>query len=330
MAIINIIIPAYNVEKYIRRCLDSILAQTFEEFETILIEDGSSDNTARICDEYAEVDSRIHVIHQSNRGVAAARNEGLKWAKNRPGIEWIGFIDSDDWIEADYLEKLYLTAIKSETRISTCNYSIVHNDAYKPVTVDWENDVHTGEEVYTHLGKGIFAYLWAKLFKLELWDTISFPEGALWEDSSTLWKVLLPEKRVSICNETLYFYYYNDKGIVHSLWTRNKLDHFDALEIQLMDPAIHHYGVAYERLKDEYYYSLIDQSKQIENTFSQDKTGRARAKHLLSIKGRWYIDNLLKYRVKMEDNPQLTNIAYPNKAWFYWTYKALKSKLFKE
>ena len=106
---ISIIVPVYKVEQYLRRCLDSIVAQTFTDWECILIDDGSPDNSGRICDEYAEKDKRFRVFHQENVGVSAARNKGLDEARG----EWIGFVDSDDWIEKEMYEYLYNDAIET-------------------------------------------------------------------------------------------------------------------------------------------------------------------------------------------------------------------------
>jgi glycosyltransferase involved in cell wall biosynthesis len=119
--VISIIVPVYKVEQYLRRCIDSILAQTFINFECILIDDGSPDNCPVICDEYAEQDNRIVVIHQENKGVSAARNAGLDIAKG----EWIGFVDSDDWCDEVMFQLLYENAIKYDVDVSICGARIV-------------------------------------------------------------------------------------------------------------------------------------------------------------------------------------------------------------
>lgn len=113
---VSIIVPVYKVEKYLNRCVDSILAQTFTDFECILIDDGSPDNCPAICDEYAEKDPRVKVIHQKNAGVSAARNAGLDAAEG----DWIGFVDSDDWIEKDMYQILYEDAVESKSDVVVC------------------------------------------------------------------------------------------------------------------------------------------------------------------------------------------------------------------
>ena len=107
---ISVIIPVYNAEKYLKRCVDSVLAQTCRQFEMILIDDGSTDGSGRICDEYAARDERIAAMHQQNKGQSAARNAGLDYAFAHGGSEWIAFIDSDDWVNEKYLETLLYSA----------------------------------------------------------------------------------------------------------------------------------------------------------------------------------------------------------------------------
>jgi len=119
--LISIIVPVYNVEKYIRRCLDSIKDQTLTDFECILIDDGSPDNSPAICDEYANADSRFIVIHQKNAGVSAARNAGLDAAKG----EWIGFVDSDDWVEKTYVAELRNKILSNETDYDLILFNLV-------------------------------------------------------------------------------------------------------------------------------------------------------------------------------------------------------------
>lgn len=123
---ISIIIPVYNVENYLQQCVDSVLAQTYQDFEVILVDDGSLDNCPRICDEYAQKDSRVHVIHQKNSGVSAARNIGIEHAKG----EWITFVDSDDWICSDYLEKFKVDEDDSDLIIQGLEYYDHRNGLY--------------------------------------------------------------------------------------------------------------------------------------------------------------------------------------------------------
>ena len=125
--LISIIVPAYNVEAYLVRCVESILNQTHGNLEIILINDGSKDSSGMICDAFAEKDSRIHVIHQENKGVSAARNAGLDIASG----DWIGFVDSDDWIEPDMFEKLLNAAVESGKLVAVCGFVKYHLNGWK-------------------------------------------------------------------------------------------------------------------------------------------------------------------------------------------------------
>ena len=122
MAQISIIVPVYKVEPYLRRCVDSILNQSFLDFDLILVDDGSPDTCGVICDEYAAKDSRVHVIHQKNGGLSAARNAGIDWAFAHSDSSWLTFVDSDDWIHPQMLEALHNAVRKDDTSVAVCGY----------------------------------------------------------------------------------------------------------------------------------------------------------------------------------------------------------------
>ena len=119
---ISIVVPVYKVEKYLQRCVASLLEQSFTSFDLILVDDGSPDLCGKICDQYAEKDNRIHVIHQKNGGLSAARNSGIDWSISNSDSGWITFVDSDDWVDPQYLECLYNAVKLYKTNISICAY----------------------------------------------------------------------------------------------------------------------------------------------------------------------------------------------------------------
>ena len=121
MANISVIVPVYKVEAFLSRCVESILAQTYRDFELILVDDGSPDNCGVLCDGYALRDSRVHVIHQENGGLSAARNTGIDWVFANSVSRWIAFVDSDDWVHPDFLKVLYETAEKTLCKLSVCD-----------------------------------------------------------------------------------------------------------------------------------------------------------------------------------------------------------------
>ena len=180
---VSIIVPVYNVEKFLQKCLDSIVEQTLKEIEIICINDGSPDNSLEILNEYASKDDRIIVISQENQGLSAARNAGLKIATG----EYIGFVDSDDYIELNYYEKLYNTACKNDSDIALTTilkhkkkylrYNVLHKKEKVAYTL---NDKMKISEDNTHR---IF-YVWNKIYRKSLLDKyqMSFPVGRVFED----------------------------------------------------------------------------------------------------------------------------------------------------
>ena len=189
MAQICVIVPVYKVEPYLRRCVDSILAQTFQNFELILVDDGSPDNCGAICDEYASRDARIRVIHQKNGGLSAARNTGIDWAFANSDSQWLAFVDSDDWVHPKYLELLYQTAKKYGVRICQCLY--VETDSVSPAPeVGTKSQLISSEEQYT---QWYSAYAWDKLFNKACFEKIRYPVGKIYEDVAIWYKLLFSE-----------------------------------------------------------------------------------------------------------------------------------------
>ena len=213
---VSIIVPVYKVEQYLRRCLDSIIAQTFTDWECILIDDGSPDKSGAICDEYAECDGRFRVIHQENKGVSAARNAGLDAARG----EWIGFVDSDDWIEGSYLESLFKCAIENKAEVVLCN--MFFSDGRKHITkYHSENGLMNMPKDFAWFRQGP----WAKLIhNLVLHKyNIRFPVGiTLAEDLYFTFQVFFYTKNIFYIENPLYYYYQNIRSCTHTL-TEHKL-----------------------------------------------------------------------------------------------------------
>ena len=202
MPVISIIVPVYNVEKYLHRCIDSILAQTFPDFECILIDDGSPDNCPAICDEYAEKDGRIIVIHQKNAGVSAARNTGLDKASG----EWIGFVDSDDWLEPNALGKLYNKQRETNADIVTGRYRNIYNNSKKTAVSKFENKFKNNL-VDLFMNNNI-KMLWGKLYRKILFDGYIVPSENMAEDLFVNVQILSkPEfKKLHKIDDVIYNY----------------------------------------------------------------------------------------------------------------------------
>lgn len=205
--LVSIIIPIYNIEDYLPRCLDSILAQTYQDIEIICINDGSTDRSGEICDCYQQKDTRIIVQHQENKGVSSARNVGLSICRG----DWISFVDGDDWIASDMIENLYNQAQANSSQIAIIGYAMVWGVGGKLQKVSDESlqlvmnhDEALSEFFSQRLFKG---FMWDKLFKKELFDGISFPENiSFMEDVSIGYKLFDKCTIVSYNGKIGYFY----------------------------------------------------------------------------------------------------------------------------
>ncbi|MBE6730271.1 MAG: glycosyltransferase [Ruminococcaceae bacterium] len=323
MSLISVIVPVYNVEKYINRCVDSILAQTFMDFELILIDDGSHDNSPYICDEYAEKDSRIRVIHQENSGVSSARNAGLNLAINNSDSEWITFIDSDDWVDSRYLEKLIKATSDHDVMISCCNYCNVVDD-----TICCDNnkaiDVCTPEDLY--INKNLMATVpWGKLYLKKCFNGIKYPEGKIHEDEYITHTILFTVKKVVFLNEQLYYYFVNKDGITKSKWTPVRLQSLDAMIQQVKYMKEHKYQKAYRHALVKYvlcHTNIIYRIKEEKNIKYYKYIPRLR------IKAKYM---LIRYHklLPIEKYPGAYDKAFPVFMYFYWIIKAQINKLMK-
>mgnify|MGYP003311145993 CR=1 FL=1 len=248
MSLISIIVPVYKVEKYLNRCVESILTQTFADFELILVDDGSPDHCGVICDEYARKDSRVVVIHQENGGLSAARNTGIDWSDVNSDSEWLTFIDSDDWIHPEYLQHLLEAATSFHADISACLFAATTDERYNTVLADTVNsDVFSMEDFYCMKKKGITAIsAWAKLYKKELFKNIRFPVGIINEDLFTTHKVLFLCDNIALVDERMYYYYMSPGSIMRSCWTPRRLFEFTGYDELLVFLKDNQYMQAWE------------------------------------------------------------------------------------
>lgn len=211
--LISIVVPIYNVEKYLRACIDSILVQTYRNLEIILVDDGSPDGCSTICDEYKEKDQRIIVIHQKNRGLSGARNAGIDIAKG----QYIGFVDSDDTIEPRMFEVLWNNIQSSGAGISICGRKIVDEkgNMFNKKYTRQEQIVLDGKEAIIEMNshRSFDMAAWDKLYDIELWEDIRYPEGKLSEDFFVIYQLLDKAKKVVWTPEPLYKYLLRSNSI---------------------------------------------------------------------------------------------------------------------
>lgn len=221
--IISIIVPVYNVEQYIAKCLASIQAQTFSNFEAILVDDGSPDNCGKICDAFAATDTRFRVIHQVNGGLSNARNSGLSVAKGK----YIGFVDSDDSIAPDMYEKLYNEAIRTGADIVICDHFRVEEGKNVPRNSFAKNQIFNNRDLMHKLADDeLTSYIWCKLYKKELFEETKFIEEHNFEDLAIFHELVHRAKKIAYLHDCLYYYFINPKGLVVNLTTKNEYDRF--------------------------------------------------------------------------------------------------------
>ncbi len=226
---ISVIIPVYNVEKYLDRCIESVVNQTYKNLEIILVDDGSLDNCPQICDEWAKKDDRIIVVHKKNGGLSDARNAGMQRATGK----YCAFLDSDDYIDKKMYEKLYETLIKDKSDMSMCTLSIVDTNGNEQCCID---DIESGTfskdkilEFYTEENWWQYVSACTKLFKTELIYDIKFPKGKLNEDAFVMHEFFDRCETISVLNEKLYYYVQTSNSITRSNITVRNLDDIEAI-----------------------------------------------------------------------------------------------------
>ncbi len=244
--LISVIVPVYNVEKYIAACVDSILAQTYTNLEILLVDDGSTDSSGALCDEYARRDVRVRVIHQENGGLSDARNTGMQSAQGT----YFAFVDSDDFIAGDYIAYLYGMIEKHHAQIAVCGYQKVYpgdeNSCYGTQT-DKHNSVNSEKVYRTEEGlrqllyqRGMITSAWGRLFDASLFiqaDAIQFPAGKLHEDVAVMYKLFGAADTIVCGGEAKYYYLQRADSIVNQQFDRRRIDYiaFTGECIQFME-----------------------------------------------------------------------------------------------
>lgn len=211
---ISVIIPVYNVASYLSRCLDSIIGQTYQNLEIIVVDDGSVDGSAAICDAYAKKDRRVIVIHQKNGGLSAARNAGL----DRMTGEMVGFVDSDDWIDLDYYECLLETQRKTDADMVQVSYCEVWDSEISAKHID--NGLYNSENALIRLEQGgLYGYMVTHIYKSSLWKGLRFPEDRYpCEDARTMYKLFLRADKIACVDRAKYYYAKRGDSITGSKW----------------------------------------------------------------------------------------------------------------
>lgn len=219
---VSIIVPVYKVEKFLERCVESIIKQTYQNIEIILIDDESPDECPKMCDQYEIKDNRIKVIHKKNGGLSDARNAGLDIASG----EYIAFVDSDDWIESDFIETLYMNAEREKADISVVGYQLIWEDGrIRRFSRDEEYYVFDRENAIRELLKQqkFQCMVCQKMYRKQIFETIRFPVGKIYEDVAIGLSTFLKAERVVVSGKVKYNYFQRSDSIVNAKFDKRKL-----------------------------------------------------------------------------------------------------------
>ncbi len=232
MALVTVIVPVYKVQDYLERCINSILSQTFSDFELILVDDGSPDSCPTLCDEFEKKDSRVHVIHRQNAGLSAARNTGIEWAFAHSDSQWLCFIDSDDWVHPRYLECLVAAAYKHKTKIALCEFQEVSTNFVEekllPLVVSQQKNAM---DFYLQNVR-MTTVAWNKLYSKELFVDCRYPIGKKYEDAFVSYRLMYKVREFAFVKAPLYYYFQREGSIIRSAYSIHNLDAIEAIQGQ--------------------------------------------------------------------------------------------------
>ena len=321
---ISVIVPVYKVEEYIHRCVDSILEQSFTNFELILVDDGSPDNCGKICDEYAKLDKRVSVIHKDNGGLSDARNAGIEKALKNDSSEWITFIDSDDWIHPMYLEFLYNCAVNNKVFIAVCSFQKAESE--DPLSLDLEFKTYKLKVEDFFISYNTIATIaWAKLYQKDLFKNIRFPSGRIHEDEFVTYKLLFRYSEIFYIDYPLYYYFINSSGIMGTKrWSIKRFDAVDALEEQYQffkgrkkKNVLNYVVKKYIWLLEDCFNILKDCGDSKENHRLYKKNRKRMRKCLLNTED----------GKSIKGNERAYEIAYPNLMKLYYLNRRIKKRI---
>lgn len=325
---ISVIVPVYKVEQYLRRCVDSILAQTFTNIEVILVDDGSPDSCPAICDEYAQQDNRVKVIHQENRGVSAARNAGLDWVFANSDSQWISFVDSDDWVHPQFLEYLHRAALENKVNVSICEYKVTEESNTIEKSKEYCSKSWSITDIYKDsVYKELLGVCWNKLYKTTAFKATRYPEELAYsEDAVFVNNFLSKLDNIAVVYGCFYYYYINTNSVTHQGYTSKEICGIIALQKQYQE---FEKKQQYEIAKACCIKVLVKFSSYIDRCGSEP--GQLKNQKFLRRELRKELSKTKRlYHLKCSDYEWIYEKAYPRRMALYWKWKRFRELLGQE
>lgn len=298
---VSVVIPVYNVEKYLEKCIEAVVKQTYQDLEIILVDDGSTDESGKICDAYARQDERILVIHQENQGLSAARNSGIDIARG----DYITFVDSDDFISVRFVERLVGALEETQSQIAICRHSVYDDvrtlEKACPVS---QPETLSREDLYNIalVGVPFFVSAWAKLYDIRLFETLRYPVGELYEDLGLVYDLFSLIDRGCFIDEPLYYYFQRPDSILNSSFNRKKLS-YRRFAQRGLNYIEEHYPECQKAAEAKVLAAAIDTMIMIGNSTEEDLCRIRRECHMEICHYRkdWLLDRRLRkmYRLVM-------------------------------
>ena len=256
MPTISVIVPVYKVEPYLHQCVDSILGQTFPDFELILVDDGSPDGCPAICDEYAQMDSRVKVIHKENDGLSSARNAGLDIAEG----EYIAFVDSDDWIHPEMLDTMQNRMQQHYADVAICGVESVYEDASKIVHHTLTDAVLSQEDMVDKLSTQAWYYIIAcnKLYRKKIFEELRYPEGYIHEDAAIIHRIIGLCKCVVTVEQPFYNYRQTGNSIMRRELNIQRTDNLSALADRVQYAFTKKWSRVFSITAERYVHAFFD------------------------------------------------------------------------
>ncbi|SKB64046.1 Glycosyltransferase involved in cell wall bisynthesis [Lachnospiraceae bacterium] len=298
--LVSVIVPIYKVEKYLPRCIESILVQDYTKLEILLVDDGSPDRSGEIADEYAKKDQRIHVIHKKNGGLSDARNAGIDAAVG----EYLVFIDSDDYVHPEMISRMMEAVQQTSSDVAVCSFKFVKEDEPMPeesgndeITVI-SDDVKRTEYMFEKYIPE-FNVAWNKLYPAQFFEKIRYPFGKIHEDEFTTWKVLEMAERIVYIGEPLYFYVQRETSIMGERFNEKRF-----LALEAYDEKLDHYFnmdrmVWFEKTLFLYRVCLIKFAKEMRKNGLDEAILRKYRQHFKQLVLKSFIKLPISFKKKM-------------------------------